>query len=264
MTNAITRTVHLRADQSDLPVTIAEVGSGRTALVLHGGGGPATVASIATHLSPTMHVITPTHPGWNGTERPAWLTSVADLARAYLQLLQDEGLRDVVVVGSSLGGWIACEMALRDEGSRSTGLVLIDTGGVEIAGQPIRDFFALDARGVAEYAYHDADRFYVDPATLSAEQVALQRANMAALRFIAGDPYMHDPTLLSRLGRIQVPTLVLWGDSDRIITPAYGRAFAGALANARFTLVTAAGHLPHIEQPSATFAALDAYLQSGA
>ena len=146
MTNAITRTVHLRADQSDLPVTIAEVGSGRTALVLHGGGGPATVASIATHLSPTMHVITPTHPGWNGTERPAWLTSVADLARAYLQLLQDEGLRDVVVVGSSLGGWIACEMALRDEGSRIAGLVLIDTGGVEIAGQPIRNFFALDAK----------------------------------------------------------------------------------------------------------------------
>ncbi len=71
MTNAITRTVHLRADQSDLPVTIAEVGSGRTALVLHGGGGPATVASIATHLSTTMHVITPTHPGWNGTDLPA-------------------------------------------------------------------------------------------------------------------------------------------------------------------------------------------------
>jgi pimeloyl-ACP methyl ester carboxylesterase len=264
MTSATTRTIHLRSDLSDLPVTIAEVGSGRTALVLHGGGGPFTVQSIATHLSGTMRVITPTHPGWNGSERPAWLTSVADLARAYLQLLQQEGLRDVVVIGSSMGGWIACEMALRDEGGRITGLVLIDTGGVEIEGQPMRDFFALDARGVAEYAYHDADRFYIDSATLSAQQVATQRANMAALRLFAGDPYMHDPTLLSRLGRIQVPTLVLWGDSDRIITPAYGRAFAGALANARFTLVSDAGHLPHIEQPGPTFAALDAYLQSGA
>src|SRR5258708_24228006 len=136
-------------------------------------------------------------------------------------------------------------MTRRDEGGRITGLVLIEPGGVEIAGQPIRDFFALDARGVAEYAYHDADRFYVDPATLSAEQVALQRGNMAALRVIAGDPYMHDPTLLSRLGQIQMPTLVLWGDSDRIITPPYGRAFAGPLANARFTLLTAAAHLPH-------------------
>src|SRR5258706_2426875 len=98
MTNVVTRTIHLRSDLSDLPVTIAEVGSGRTALVLHGGGGPATVASIATHLSTTMHVITPTHPGWNGTARPAWLSSVADLARAYLQLLQDKRLRDVVEV----------------------------------------------------------------------------------------------------------------------------------------------------------------------
>lgn len=261
MTEPTTRTVHLRPD---LPITITEAGSGRTALVLHGGGGPATVQSIATHLSNTMHVITPTHPGWNGTERPAWLTRVGDLAAAYLQLLTDEGHRDVLVVGSSIGGWIASEMAVGDDGGRITGLVLIDSAGVAIEGQPIRDFFTLDARGVAEYSYHDADRFYIDPATVSDEQAATRRSNMAALRVFAGDPYMHDPTLLNRLGRVQIPTLVLWGDSDRIITPAYGRAFADALPNADFTVVTEAGHLPHIEQPGATFAALDAYLQSAA
>jgi pimeloyl-ACP methyl ester carboxylesterase len=231
--------------------------------VLHGGGGPFTVQSIAVHLSTTqhMHVITPTHPGWNGTERPAWLTSVDALARVYLDLLRAEGLRDVLVIGSSIGGWLACEMALYDGGGLITGLVLVDSAGVEIAGHPIRDFYALDARSLAEFAYHDADRFYVDPAAVPPEQAARQRANIATMRVFAGTS-MFDPTLLPRLGRINVPTLVLWGDADRIVTPAYGRAFAGAFANADFALVTAAGHLPHIEQPAATFVALDAYLRS--
>jgi len=256
MTEPLTRTIHLRPD---LPLTLTESGSGRTALLLHGGGGPFTVQSIATHLSQTMHVVMPTHPGWNGAERPAWLSTIPDLALVYLQMLKAEGHHDVLVIGSSMGGWIGCEMALRDDARLLTGLAIIDAVGVEIEGQPIRDFFALDARGVAEYSYHDPDRFYIDPATVSAEQAARQRANMATMRDFAGRS-MNDPTLLHRLGQSQIPTLVLWGDSDRIVTPAYGQAFAAAIPNARFTLVTDAGHLPHFEQPQATFDALDAFV----
>jgi pimeloyl-ACP methyl ester carboxylesterase len=70
---------------------------------------------------------------------------------------------------------------------------------------------------------------------------------------------MHDPSLLGRLGEVQIPVLVLWGDSDRIFTPAYGQAFAAAFPHATFTVIQDAGHLPHIEQPGTTFAALDAY-----
>jgi pimeloyl-ACP methyl ester carboxylesterase len=256
MTEPLTRTIHLRPD---LPLTLTESGSGRTALLLHGGGGPFTVQSIATHLSQTMHVVMPTHPGWNGAERPAWLSTIPDLALVYLQMLKAEGYHDVLVIGSSMGGWIGCEMALRDDARLLTGLAIIDAVGVEIEGQPIRDFFALDARGVAEYSYRDPDRFYIDPATVSAEQAARQRANMATMRDFAGRS-MNDPTLLHRLGQIQIPMLVLWGDSDRIVTPAYGQAFAAAIPNARFTIVTDAGHLPHFEQPQATFDALDAFV----
>jgi pimeloyl-ACP methyl ester carboxylesterase len=138
--------------------------------------------------------------------------------------------------------------------------VLVDAVGVDVEGEPIRDFSALDARGVAEYSFHDADRFYVDPTTVPAEQAALQRANMATMRILAGNPYMHDPDLLGRLGCIDMPALVIWGDSDRIVTPAYGRAIANAFTNARFAVVTDAGHLPHLEQPAATFEVLDAFL----
>ena len=256
MTAPMTRTVHLRRE---VPITLTESGNGPSALILHGGGGPATMQSIGAHLSSTMHVMTPTHPGWNGTERPAWLTTVADLALAYLQLLKEQGQRDVVVVGSSMGGWIACEMALHDDDHLLKGLILINAVGVEVEGHPIRNFFGLDARGIAEYSYHNPDRFYVDPATIPPEQVARQRANIATMRVFSGDT-MNDPKLLNRLAQIQIPTLVLWGDSDRIVTPRYGRAIANAIPNAHFAFVRDAGHLPHIEAPQATFEALDAFL----
>ncbi|MCZ4095420.1 alpha/beta fold hydrolase [Streptomyces sp. H39-C1] len=252
-------TNHTVAVYPDLSITLAEAGSGRPCLILHGGGGPATVAGLADHLAPTMHTITPTHPGWNGAPRPAWLTGIDDLALAYLHCLQDLKLRDVLVIGSSLGGWTAAEMAVRDTAGLITGLVLIDAAGVHVEAEPIVDFFALDAAGVAEYAWHDSDRFYVDPADVPAERLALQQANMATMRELAGDPYMHEPKLLRRLRRVDVPTLLLWGESDRVVTPAYGEAYAEAFGNGRLQIIPEAGHLPQLEQPAATFALIDAY-----
>lgn len=250
-----TRTVQLR---SDLAITLTDAGVGRSVLNLHGGGGPFTVAAIADHLSETMRVITPTHPGWNGTIRPDSLASIGDLAGAYLELLEAEDLRDVLVVGSSLGGWIAAEIAVRDQGARVTGLILINATGILVEGQPITDFFSLDARGVAEHAWYDSDRFYVDPATVPPEQAARQRANMATMAVLARD--MCDPELLDRLGQVKIPVLVVWGEADRIVTPAYGAAYAAAFPDARFERIAKAGHLPQIEQPAATFAVIDAFL----
>ena len=139
-------------------------------------------------------------------------------------------------------------------------LVLMDSVGVDIPGLPIRDFFALDARGVADYSFHDGNRFYVDPTEVPAEQLAARQANMATMRVLAGHPYMHDPSMLGRLGEVSIPTLVLWGESDRIVTPDYGRTLAAAIPNARFEIVREAGHLPQIEQPEATFRTIDRFL----
>ncbi|MFI0508623.1 alpha/beta fold hydrolase [Streptomyces sp. WSLK1-5] len=249
------------AAYADLSLTLSEAGEGRPVLILHGGGGPATVAGLAQHLSRTAHTITPVHPGWDGTDRPAWLTGIADLALAYLHVLRERGLRDVLVIGSSLGGWTAAEMAVRDTEGIITGLVLIDAVGVRVETEPITDFFALDARGIAEHSWHDSERYYVDPADLPAEELARRQANMATMRVLAGDPNMHDPALLSRLGRVQVPALLLWGESDRIVTPAYGAAYAEAFGDGRLEVVPEAGHLPQIERPDATFALIDEYLR---
>ncbi|MFD9429284.1 alpha/beta fold hydrolase [Streptomyces sp. NPDC060002] len=244
---------------SELTLTESGPAAGRPVLVLHGGGGPATVAPIAEHFAATSPTLLPTHPGWNGTPRPDGLTVVADLAAAYLRLLRDRDLSDVLVVGSSLGGWIAAELATADTQGLISGIVLMDSVGIEVDGEPIRDFFSLDPRGVAEYAYHDSDRFYVDPATVPAERLAVLRGNMAALRVFSGGPAMSDPTLRPRLAAVTAPTLVLWGESDRIATPAYGKEYAASFANARFEVVAEAGHLPHLEQPARTFALLDGF-----
>ncbi|MPY34257.1 alpha/beta hydrolase [Streptomyces adustus] len=246
---------------ADLSLTLSEAGAGRPVLILHGGGGPATVAGLAQHLSRIAHTLTPVHPGWDGTHRPAWLTGIDDLALAYLHTLRERGLRDVLVVGSSLGGWIAAEMAVRDNAGSITGLVLIDAVGVEVETEPITDFFALDARGVAEHSWHDSDRYYLDPADVPSEELARRQTNMATMRILAGDPYMHDPKLLRRLGHIQAPALLLWGESDRIVTPAYGAAYADAFGNGRLEVIPKAGHLPQIEQPEPTFALIDAHLR---
>ena len=253
---ATNRTIELH---TDLSITVTETGAGRPVLNLHGGGGPFTVAAIADHLAETMRVITPTHPGWNGAIRPDRLASIGDLAGVYLELLEAEDLRDVLVVGSSLGGWIAAEIAVRDKGTRVSGMILINATGIQVEGEPITDFFSLDARGVAEYAWYDSDRFYVDPATVPPEQAARQRANMATMAVLARD--MCDPELRARLGQVRIPVLVVWGEADRIVTPAYGAAYAAAFPKARFERIPKAGHLPQIEQPAATFAVIDEFLR---
>ncbi|MFE5027841.1 alpha/beta fold hydrolase [Streptomyces sp. NPDC056656] len=242
------------------PLTVSDAGTGRPVLILHGGGGPATVAALAQHLSRTTHTLTPVHPGWDGTQRPEWLTGIEGLAHTYLRYLSDRRLRDVLVVGSSLGGWIAAEMATLDTAGTLTGLVLIDAVGVHVEAEPITDFFTLDARGVADHSWHDPDRYYVDPATVPPAELARRQSNMATMRTLAGDPYMHDPRLLRRLGQVEVPTLAIWGESDRVVTPAYGAAYTDAFANGRLEIIPKAGHLPQIEQPEATIALIEAHL----
>jgi pimeloyl-ACP methyl ester carboxylesterase len=248
----------------DLPVVQAGDPASRTALVLHGGGGPQTVAPIVGHLASALHVLAPTHPGWEGSPRPDSIASVADLAAGYLEYLLDRGERDVVLIGSSIGGWIALEMALQAAAdARYSGLigavVDIDGVGAVVDGEPIADFFALDARGLAEAAWHDPERGYRDPAGFTDEQRAIQQSNGRTMAVIAGAG-MNDPALLGRLGALRVPTLIVWGESDRIATPAYGRAVATAVPEAQFVEIPEAGHLPHLEAPDATWAAIDPFL----
>jgi pimeloyl-ACP methyl ester carboxylesterase len=259
MPEVSTSTISLAAD---LDLTISEGGTGRPVVILHGGGGPFTVAPLVAHFAGGFRALAPTHPGWNGSPRPARLGSIHQLSTVYLDWLGASGLQDVLLVGNSLGGWIAADMAASDRAGLVGGIVIIDGTGILVPSEPMPDFFALTPREITEHSFADPDRFFVDPATAAAAQIANQKANMETMRALAGDPYMHDPALRERLADIQVPALVLWGEADRIVTPAYGRAFAAAIPGATFEVLEHAGHLPQIEQPSATFAAIDQWMGS--
>ncbi|MEO7732664.1 MAG: alpha/beta hydrolase [Kofleriaceae bacterium] len=241
-------------------LTVSETGTGRNVLLLHGGGGPATMAGLAAHLADGAHVITPTHPGWNGTPRPESLTTVAALADEYVRYLDEHDLEDVVIIGSSLGGWLGAEIALRDTSHRVTGLVIINGVGVNIPGHPITNISHFTPQEIAKVAFHDPAKFGAGAPPPTPERIAMMRANQATLAVFAGDPYCVDPTLLRRVKAIHIPTLVLWGASDHVASKEYGRAYAAAIPKARFELVAAAGHLPWLEQPAETFTKLDRFL----
>ncbi|GIE76856.1 alpha/beta hydrolase [Actinoplanes philippinensis] len=232
-------------------LTLSERGEGRPILVLHGGGGPLTVAAWADHLAATApaRVLTPTHPGFQGTPRPEALDSIAGLAATYVDLLDDLDLAGVTVVGNSIGGWIAAEMALLGS-ERVTGYVLVDAVGIEVPGHPVADFFALTPAELARLSYHDPEAYGIDPSRLSPEARAVMAANRAAIEVYAGRS-VTDPTLAARLGAVATPALVVWGEADRIGDPEFGRAYAAAIPGARFTLLPETGHLPQIETPEA-------------
>jgi pimeloyl-ACP methyl ester carboxylesterase len=257
----ITWSFIMPADTADTQqLVIEETGSGRPVLVLHGGGGPDTVRPIAAHLAGSHRVLLPTLPGWSGTRRPEAMTAIGDYAQAYLDHLVGLGLRDVTVIGSSLGGWITAEMAARDARGVLGGVVLLDAAGITVAGEPITEFFSLTPRELAEHAWHDPERYFVDPATFPPERAATQTANMRTMARVADG--MNNPELRRALGAVAIPALVIWGDSDRIFTPGYGRAYAQSFANGRFALVADAGHLPQLEQPESTLALIDEFLKA--
>lgn len=218
-------------------------------LLLHGGGGPLTVTSFAelVEAQRPLRVLAPAHPGFGGTPRPESLHDIRGLAAHYIELLDEMGLSEVTVVGNSMGGWIACEMALLDS-SRLGRLVLVDAVGIEVAGHPVADFFSLTPRQVAELAYCDPDRFGVDPSKLPPQALQAMAGNREALAVYAGTA-MSDASLLGRLARVNIPTTVIWGECDRIGDSDFGRAFAAAIPGARFCLLKSAGHMPQIETP---------------
>ena len=247
-TTTTTHTVNLEG-VGPVEVTTDEQGEGQPFFVLHGGGGPQTVAGFAELLATTHQVraISPIHPGFGGTSRPEALASIGGLAALYVALLDQLDLHDVTVVGNSIGGWIAAEMAVLGS-TRVSGFVLIDAVGVEVPGHPVADFFSLTMDQVFELSFHDPDPYRVDATTLPPAAQAIAASNRAALAVYAGRS-MSDPTLLDRLSTPEVPTVVLWGDSDQIVDPEYGRAYAAAMPMARFQLLTDTGHMPQIETP---------------
>jgi pimeloyl-ACP methyl ester carboxylesterase len=198
-----------------------------------------------------MRVLAPVHPGFGHSEQPKSFDTVDDLAYFYLDLLEHLNLRQVTDVGVSFGGWIAAEIAIKST-ERLSHLVLANAVGIKVGDRETRDIVDIYAIPESEYvqlAYFNPDVGTHDYKTMPDARVLAAARNREATARYAWSPYMHDPKLRGRLRRIDIPTLVLWGASDRLVSESYGRAYCAAITDARFELIERAGHFPDLEQP---------------
>ena len=235
-----------------IEVDVVRKGSGQPLLMLHGGGGPLANLPFADKLAEKFEIIAPTHPGFGGTKLPDHFNRVDDLVFLYMDLLDTLDLKDVVLMGFSMGGWTATEMATMNT-SRLSKLILVDSVGVKVGGRydrDIQDVFALPGEKLAEIMFHDPS-LAPRPADIPDEQLQIMAANRTALGVYTWEPYMHNPKLPRRLHRIDVPTHFIWGASDGLVTVDYGKAFCGMINGATMTVIDKAGHSPQIEQPDA-------------
>jgi pimeloyl-ACP methyl ester carboxylesterase len=228
-----------------------ERGSGRPLLFLHPGIGLDTNAAVLDRLAARARLIAPLHPGFGRSEVPRSFTTVDDLAYFYLDLLDQLDLREVALVGVSLGGWIAAEIAIKST-QRLSHLILANPVGIKVGDRETRDIadiFAITEPELNTLAWFDPKLAERDYRAMDEADVRVIARNREATARFAWSPYMHDPKLKGRLHRIGVPTLFLWGAADRILSEGYGRAYCAAIPGARFERIERAGHYPHLEQP---------------
>ncbi len=232
-------------------IDVHEVGEGPPLLFLGAGIGNDPGRAAIEILARKFRVIAPSHPGFAGSERPRSITTVDDLSYFYLDLLQEHSLSGAVVVGVSFGGWIASEIAVKSTAHISR-LVLADAVGIKIGDRETRDItdvFQITEDNLRKAIFATPAPRVVDYKSMTDAEVLAITQNREALARFAWSPYMHNPKLKDRLHRIAVPTLVLWGAEDGVVSTAYGRAYCAAIPAAAFATIENAGHLAQIDQP---------------
>jgi pimeloyl-ACP methyl ester carboxylesterase len=245
-----------------LDLEVLRRGSGRPLLLVHGINPVSSKAPFVEMLAKHGEVIAPSHPGFGRSPRPTDCDTMYDLVNTYLDVL--DGLPDkVTMIGFSFGGWIAAEVAVSGH-PKLDRLMLVDPVGIKLGGREERDIahlFNSHPADLTKRAWHDpANRpegVYgvgwhqdIGDAMTDEDMVVLAR-NWDSLCLYAWRPHMYNPQLKQWLRRISVPTQVLWGAADGIVTPAYGRQYAGLISGAKFAVIDKAGHHPELEQPAA-------------
>lgn len=243
----------------ETPVTIGGIkteivtrGQGRPVVFLHPEIGLSPQAPFLDQLGERFQVVAPALPGYGHTELPRGFSTVDDLAYFVLDLIEARDLRDLVLVGAGIGGWVAAEVATKTT-ERIGHLVLVNAAGIKTGDRLHRDMldvFSLPQAELEALSYHDTAYARFDPKEASDDEVYVRLRNRESTVLFGWSPYMYNPKLAGRLHRIRIPTLVLWGASDRVAPAAYGSAFANRIPGARFDLVENAGRFPHVEQPA--------------
>jgi pimeloyl-ACP methyl ester carboxylesterase len=246
-------------------VEMQQCGSGEPLLYLHGAGGLLGIDPFLDELGKNFRVIAPHLPGYGESTGGELIEDVFDACLFYHQLMDDLGIASAHVVGHSMGGMLAAEMAALDV-HRVNKLVLVSAAGFWLEEHPIPDVFAMELPDLAAHLFHDPQgplaRMFTtipdDPKQLADMYVERTKRLTQASRFLWPIP---DRGLKKRAWRIAAPTLVLWGSSDRLVSPAYAGEFTSRIRNSCGATIDQAGHMVMYEQPAAFVKAVREFLK---
>jgi pimeloyl-ACP methyl ester carboxylesterase len=240
-------------DLSGARIELHEQGAGKPLLYLHGGQGFSREDVFVHLLARERRLFAPSHPGFGSSELPDWLDTPDDIAYLYLELMDQLGLDQVDLVGTSLGGWIAAEMASKAP-ERVSKLVLVAPVGVKTGPSDkldVPDIFAMPQERVNQLLFHDPRNFVFDASRHSDEELTTIARNRESLALLVWEPWMHNPKLKHRLHRAAMPILFLRGESDGLVSADYLHRYAALVPHARIHSVAQAGHAVPVEQPEA-------------
>jgi pimeloyl-ACP methyl ester carboxylesterase len=244
----------------DCRIQVMRGGSGSPMLFLHGGGGVGIWLPCMARLAKKFDVIAPEHPGFGASDTPEWLDTIGDLANFYLDFLDQLDLRDVHIVGSSLGGWIAAELAVRNS-TRLASLTLIGAAGIHVKDVEQVDTFLTNEEQRIRDLFYDQD--LAEAVIASSERPELEDAalkNRMITAKLSWQPRSHDPHLRKWLHRIKVPTLLVWGANDRLFPQEYAFAYQQLIPGSKAVILPECGHLPQVEKGEDFAAELEAFI----
>jgi pimeloyl-ACP methyl ester carboxylesterase len=247
-----------------IEVEVLRGGSGKPALLLHGFQTISPKAPFLAELARHCGYLAPSLPGFGASRRPRDFDTIYDLVHHVLDLIDVVPGDKVTLIGFSFGGWLAAEAAVTRP-AKLERLILVDPVGIRISDRETRDIldiFNVHPDVVRDKTFHDPKRFAPDFDAMEDAELVTYARNREALCLYTWSPLLYNSQLKGWLRRIDVPALVLWGASDGVVSPDYGRAYAGLIPGARFELIENAGHHPEIEQPE-RFIAHVARMMSG-
>ena len=241
-------------------------GSGPPLLILHGELGHHGWLRWHDALAQDYTLYAPSHPGFGGTERQEWVMNMRDLAGWYLEAIDDLGLAGANLMGFSLGGWLAAEMATMSPDTFNK-LTLVSPAGIRPPEGEIYDMFLVVAKEFLTAGFYDTaatPEFLqvcpddAGPELAEAWEVAREEACRLSWR-----PYMHYPALPNLLHRLKrLPTQIIWGREDAIVPVSAGRVYQESIPGAGLTVLDNCGHNPHIEQTDQFVAIVKDFLAS--
>ncbi len=241
-------------------VKVEDRGQGPVLLFLHGAGG-SNWSPMLEHLSREFRVIAPEHPGFGRTQIPEWMMSIGDLAYFYLDLLDNLDLKNVHLVGHSLGGWLSAEIAVRNS-ARLKSITLMAPAGIANPDAPFGDIFAWGPEEAARNQFYSQE--LAEKRLKATPDLDIVLQNKAATARLGWSPRLSNPQLKYWIHRINKPTQLVWGRDDKIIPHACNNAWISGIANAKLHTLNECGHSIHSEKPSEAAALIAAFCKGAA